>query len=400
MKKLSVTLFFLLSGFLAISQTHDLTQGLVAYLPLDGSILDQSSLSHQVIVHYGPTHAPDRNAVANNALEFNGTVQALEIDYASTNANALEFGNADFAIGFWVKKLSSTSNWDNTAAISKWNSGAYAGTNEWSFGIGGGGGANSDQPQFTVAMADNNNYSVKSFNNDIVIGQWTHLMAVREGSDLSLYMDGVLQNTTNIGTGAVNDAQRDLLIARSFSGSYFSHAVFDDIVIYNKALSASEIAELMVYGVTTGGQGSGLPSSGLWSSDTNSNIFYKSGKVSVGVEYNNSGYEFAVKGKILAEGVKVQGFANWPDYVFASSFKLRPLAEVASFIKANQHLPEVPSAKEIETAGLDLGAMDAVLLKKVEELTLYTIDQEKRIEKQNELINDLLKRLDKLEKKD
>ncbi len=480
MRKYLLSLFLITSVIVVKGQTHDLTQGLIFYLPLDNNITDQSSLSHQVIVHYGPTHAPDRNSVVDNALEFNGASQALEVDYMSANASALAFGVDDFAIGFWVKKLSSTSGWDNTAAINIWNSGAYAGTNEWSFAIGGGGGSNSDQPQFTVAMADNTNYSVKSFNNDIQINQWTHLVAVREGADLRLYMDGVLQNTTNIGTGALNDTPRDMLIARTFSGSYFSHAVFDDIVIYDKALSASEISELMVYGVTTGGQGGGVPSASLWSSDSNDNIFYNSGNVGVGttspgellelvnssapaikvrhtneqaswglilgqkddlngymtapgrdlllgagwdkqivmgvsefdqygggvVMYGNVGIgttspgeKLEVNGTIRSKKVKVES-TGWPDYVFAPSFKLRPLSEVASFIKENQHLPEVPSAKEIEKNGLDLGAMDATLLKKVEELTLYTLDQEKRIQRQNDLINKLLKRLEKLEKKD
>ncbi|MBO3698679.1 hypothetical protein [Roseivirga sp. E12] len=97
---------------------------------------------------------------------------------------------------------------------------------------------------------------------------------------------------------------------------------------------------------------------------------------------------------------------NWPDYVFAPSYELRALSEVEQYIKANQHLPEVPAAKEIETNGLDLGAMDATLLKKVEELTLYLIQESKEkddLKKENkelkETLNEVLKRLDALEKK-
>ncbi|OEK03484.1 hypothetical protein BFP97_19030 [Roseivirga sp. 4D4] len=125
----------------------------------------------------------------------------------------------------------------------------------------------------------------------------------------------------------------------------------------------------------------------------------------VGIGTSTPGEKLEVNGTIRSKKVKVEA-TGWPDYVFASNFKLRPLAEVASFIRENQHLPEVPSAEEMEEKGLDLGAMDATLLKKVEELTLYTIDQKKRIDIQNEkikkqsvMIKDLMQRLKKLEKK-
>lgn len=70
---------------------------------------------------------------------------------------------------------------------------------------------------------------------------------------------------------------------------------------------------------------------------------------------------------------------NVPDYVFADDYELRPLAEVEAFINTNSHLPEVPSAAEIAVSGLDMTGMQLTLLKKVEELTLYTLAQEKTI---------------------
>ena len=70
---------------------------------------------------------------------------------------------------------------------------------------------------------------------------------------------------------------------------------------------------------------------------------------------------------------------NVPDYVFEDGYALRPLSEVAAFIGTNRHLPEVPSAAEIAAQGLDMTDMQMALLKKVEELTLYTLEQEDRI---------------------
>ncbi len=71
---------------------------------------------------------------------------------------------------------------------------------------------------------------------------------------------------------------------------------------------------------------------------------------------------------------------TWADYVFEDGYYLRPLSEVEFFIKVNGHLPNVPPAKEIEKEGLDLGEANRILMEKVEELTLYLIEQNKRIE--------------------
>ncbi len=80
----------------------------------------------------------------------------------------------------------------------------------------------------------------------------------------------------------------------------------------------------------------------------------------------------------------------WPDFVFESDYDLLPLGELQSYIKKNKHLPEVPSAKEVEKDGIDLVEMNRILLKKVEELTLYLIDQNEQLEKQSELIDQLI----------
>ncbi|MEL7220576.1 MAG: hypothetical protein AAGJ93_04605, partial [Bacteroidota bacterium] len=92
--------------------------------------------------------------------------------------------------------------------------------------------------------------------------------------------------------------------------------------------------------------------------------------------YNN----FKVKsdGYLYARQIEVIGSGNFPDYVFEDDYNLRPLAEVEAFIQQNHHLPEVPSAEEVTRDGHNLGEMNEILLKKVEELTLYLIDLEKR----------------------
>ncbi|KYP14100.1 MAG: hypothetical protein A1D16_00070 [Flavihumibacter sp. CACIAM 22H1] len=95
-----------------------------------------------------------------------------------------------------------------------------------------------------------------------------------------------------------------------------------------------------------------------------------------------------VNGDVVTRKVKVTQ-NNWPDYVFGSGYLLRSLYEVEVFIQKYHHLPEIPSAAEIDEKGLDIGETQALLLKKIEELTLYAIEQQKQIDAlvlQNELL--------------
>lgn len=114
-----------------------------------------------------------------------------------------------------------------------------------------------------------------------------------------------------------------------------------------------------------------------------------SGNVGIGTTDPGS-FKLAVEGKLGARKVVVTQVSPWPDYVFSPQYRLPSLNEVERFIQANQHLPEVASAKEVEEKGLDLGDNQTVLLKKIEELTLYLIEQNKRME-QLEKSNEQLK---------
>ncbi|NII83263.1 MULTISPECIES: hypothetical protein [unclassified Pedobacter] len=88
--------------------------------------------------------------------------------------------------------------------------------------------------------------------------------------------------------------------------------------------------------------------------------------------------KLSVNGKIRAHEIKIET-ANWPDYVFEEGYNIETLKGLESYIKMNKHLPEIPTAKEVETNGVALGEMNKLLLKKVEELTLHLIEKEKEI---------------------
>ena len=96
--------------------------------------------------------------------------------------------------------------------------------------------------------------------------------------------------------------------------------------------------------------------------------------------------------KVYAEAFEVVPNAigiYWFDHVFANDYKLRPLREVEQFIKANSHLPEIPSAAEVNEKGYDMGEMQGKLLMKIEELTLYIIQQQKMIQTLNAKVEKL-----------
>lgn len=105
-------------------------------------------------------------------------------------------------------------------------------------------------------------------------------------------------------------------------------------------------------------------------------------QVNIGYNPRNfvpGGWMLTVDGNILAEGITIQNSNSWPDYVFEEDYELRDLEEVEAFVNEHKHLPEVPSAKDVED-GVSVGDMQKVLLKKVEELTLYVIDQDKKLD--------------------
>ncbi|MBY0435311.1 MAG: hypothetical protein K2U26_14485 [Cyclobacteriaceae bacterium] len=120
-----------------------------------------------------------------------------------------------------------------------------------------------------------------------------------------------------------------------------------------------------------------------------------SGNVGIGTESPNQ--KLTVNGTVYSKEVKVDLNIQGPDYVFEKDYKLASLDEIKSYIDEHKHLPEVPSAKEMEKNGVQLGEMNMLLLKKVEELTLYLIEQNKKLDSQTKLISQQNERIAKLE---
>jgi len=124
------------------------------------------------------------------------------------------------------------------------------------------------------------------------------------------------------------------------------------------------------------------------------NVF---GKVGIGTA--NPQADLSVNGNILAKEIKVKTDISVPDYVFEPEYSLRSLEEIEKYIKANKHLPEIPSAKQIKAEGMDLAEMNLLLLKKVEELTLHIIAQEKSNSKLQDCIEQNTNTISKTEER-
>ncbi|MCF0074053.1 hypothetical protein LZD49_26460 [Dyadobacter sp. CY261] len=188
------------------------------------------------------------------------------------------------------------------------------------------------------------------------------------------YTSSTGSNNTMVGTSAGN--------ANSGSGNVFigsragqnETTANDKLIIANSNVNLPLVTGEFPLSTTTGGK------------------LVINGQVGIGVttfpttagSINVSGYQLFVNGGALAKQVVVSN--SWADYVFEKSYQLKPLEEVEDFIKTNGHLPNIPSAREVETKGLDLGDMARRQQEKIEELTLYTIQHDKLIRKNEELI--------------
>ncbi len=144
---------------------------------------------------------------------------------------------------------------------------------------------------------------------------------------------------------------------------------------------------------TNASSGGSTGGTGVWSLN-NQDVYYNDGNVGIGTETPDE--LLSVNGTIHSKEVKVD-LNNWPDYVFSKAYNLPTLKEIETYIKENGHLQNIPSAKEVEKEGIQLGEMNAKLLEKIEELTLYLIQQEKELEDQKERNKSLEDRLIKLE---
>jgi hypothetical protein len=126
---------------------------------------------------------------------------------------------------------------------------------------------------------------------------------------------------------------------------------------------------------------------------------YISGNVGIGTHDMGEGFKLRVNGKIHCTEIVVTSSLSrgdddgeeWPDYVFAEDYELRSLTDLSSYIQENKRLPEIPSAAEVAEKGVNLLEINTLLLKKMEEMTLYILQQDEKMTDLQNQINELKK---------
>ena len=240
-------------------------------------------------------------------------------------------------------------------------------------------------------------------------------------------INSCIYDNGNVGIGTI-DPKAKLHVFGQENGA-FNGLVIDNRKNYGSGTGISQTSRIVLSLTENGAPNPldrifGVIESGTLSESSSTEgrlSFYvrQGGSVDEKIRINSNGYvgigtttpdeKLTVKGKIHTQEVRVDLLgACIPDYVFANDYKINTLQEVEKYVKANSHLPEVPSALDIEKNGLLLGEMNILLLKKVEELTLYAIEQDKkaalqqqdleRLKTENENYKSLAERLSAIEK--
>lgn len=175
----------------------------------------------------------------------------------------------------------------------------------------------------------------------------------------------VVSTNTGVLLPRLTNAQRNAIVAGDLQNGLLLYNTDSSVFQYYNGSAWSSV-------------GSGASTTGRWMLSGGTQ-FDTVNSIGIGTS-NTQGYKLAVNGTAIFTKIKVKTAENWPDYVFGHDYRLMPLRELDQYISVNRHLPGLPSAGEVGTEGQDVGANQAALLKKVEELTLYVIDLNKKVE--------------------
>lgn len=195
----------------------------------------------------------------------------------------------------------------------------------------------------------------------------------------------ILPTTGNVGIGITNPAAPLHILKQSIPETSVVLQQWSPVVAgYDLSLALHNSVSGIDYRFTQYHAGTPVPV-----------LTFRAGNVGIGTI--NPWAKLSVDGLIMAKEIRVD-ITAFPDYVFEDDYPLRPLSDLKKYIKKNKHLPEIPTEKEVSKNGVGLGEFNKLLLKKIEELTLYLIQQKEDFEKKNILqdlqINELKRQIE------
>ncbi len=351
-------LFFsglMLLSLTTLAQSLPGDQDLVAYYPFNGTPADASGNGHNGTV-FGATLSADRYGNPNSAYTFDGTD-----DYISLGAM-----NYDPTFSVWMSWINSTANPADKVTLYS----GYDGMDQLVISVQQG----VIEVVYTSSQSPNQTYT--TVGTVLPYNTWTHL-AVEFGGDLEVFINGNKLSDINISTNRLDEITESYLVFEESSYQQWFTGSLDDVRIYSDRLADTTI--LAIYNFES--QNLGNNNSLYWTKNNN-DLFYEAGHVRIGDVTTPTGYQLYVEEGSLTEKLKIslKDAGQWADFVFEDDYSLLSLSEVDHFIQQRGHLPGVPSASEAVEQGLDVVQMNAKLLQKIEELTLYTISQQKQIE--------------------
>lgn len=234
-----------------------------------------------------------------------------------------------------------------------------------------------------------------------------HLASIRRGanlSDLGLFFEGKLTHLFKdgfFGIGTLNPyysmhsvfSNSNTSFVGGNSGDYGSNGLrLENTSSIIESMSAIHLrvgdADTHIATIRKGNNNADLA---FFSEGAETIRFKKNGNVGIG--FNNPAYKLEVNGIVRASSFSAVS-PPWADFVFDEDYQLIELGEVEEFIKQHKHLPDIPSENEVKENGIDLVEMNKLLLQKIEELTLYSIQQNNRIQNQSKIIENQGSELD------
>ncbi len=223
--------------------------------------------------------------------------------------------------------------------------------------------------QQSLALSSNN---IQSRNNGVA----SDLYVQNYGGDFNVQLGTLVVSNANVGIGTSNPLEKMHII-----GNALLNTTNPIIQLQNSGVDKGFIqlsGDNIRIGTNSGNTGGKF----VIRTNGSDNFFVDAnGNVNIGSQTDAPGFIFRVGGRMICEEVKVKlQSSGWPDYVFSASHNLPSLKDLDKFIQANKHLPNIPSAAEVEKNGLELGDMQKRMMEKIEELTLYIIQQQKELD--------------------